>query len=109
VPSHGFHLNVDLMFIGVQYPGVHRILDIYAKAIGPNHRQWFHNDDAVAYMCQVGGIYAAWSAWLHIVTDRVADRVGADACIAELVLLASCGAIPLPNAHAYPPPLLGTY
>jgi len=95
--------------LGESFPDVHDILDVYAATLGPEHRKYHHNDDAVAYMYQAGGVRAAWSAFYHIVLDRVSDKTGQSGCIARFLALVEAGEIPIFDPYSHPPLLQKTY
>jgi len=109
MPAHDFHENIDQIMLGEAFPDVHDVLDIYAATLGPEHRRYYHNDDAVEYMMQAGGVYAAWSAFYHIVLDRVSDKAGSGGCIVMFLALVKVGKIPQFNPHSPPPLLLESY
>lgn len=110
MPSHPFHLNVDLIMLGTQFRDVHATLDVYAAEMGPNHRKYLHDDGAVSFIYfSFESHMAAWSAFYHIVLDRVSDRVSSDSCIAEFLFLRDQGVIPEYDCGNAPPSLLDTY
>jgi len=109
LPAHDFHENIDQLMVGMAFPDVHDILDVYAASLGPEHRRYYHNDDAVEYMMQVGGIYVAWSAYYHIVLDRVSDKTGSSGCIVRFLALVKAGVIPTFDQYSPPPLLQETY
>lgn len=109
MPAHDFHENIDQLMLGTAFPDVHDVLDVYAAPLGPEHRRYFHNDDAVAYMFHAGGVYAAWSAYYHIVLDRVSDKTGAGGCIVLFLALVEAGVIPTFDQYSTPPLLPETY
>lgn len=106
MPAHDFHENIDILIIGKKFPYVHDSIDSFAKEIGPNHRDHFHNDDGVAMIFyQSGDICAAWSAYYHMCLDRVNDDVGPSSCIAEFLRRYWSGEIPPFNPSQIPPSL----
>ncbi|MFA5137153.1 MAG: hypothetical protein WC489_07250 [Patescibacteria group bacterium] len=106
MPAHPYHCNIDLFILGRKFNHVHDMLDAFAKEVGPNHRDHFHDDDGVAMVFyQTGDIYAAWSAFYHITLDFLNDDVGVEDCIAEFMRRYWSGEIPPFDPSQIPPSL----
>jgi len=106
MPAHPYHCNIDMLIFGRHFNAVHDTLDMLAKDMGPNHRDYYHDDAGVAMIYnQMVDITAAWSAFYHIVLDLVNDEVGPDECIAVFLWRYWNGDIPWYDPSQIPPPL----
>lgn len=68
MPSHRVHRLIDRVFLGREYPEVHRYLDEPYKWLGPRHRVLRHDLLTVLSLAAVDPAYGA-SALLHILAD----------------------------------------
>jgi hypothetical protein len=105
MPQHEIHYNIDDLMIGKKFPDVHQLMDILAGE-GPNHRRLFHNDETVAEVFQATQSFeAAWSAYYHLVADRIVrdgapteelpDNVRKESILAEMLNLMVTGKVPI--------------
>ena len=71
MPSHKKHRSCDKVFLGKEYPLVHRYMDEPYKVLGMRHRVLRHDIETCLLLGIMFGENAFRSAVLHIVLDRV--------------------------------------
>lgn len=76
MPGHRLHRLVDRLFLGREYPLVHRLADYPYRLLGPRHRILFHNERIHPLLTAVllGDIDAGISHYLHIRLDKLWSR-----------------------------------
>ena len=105
MPQHEIHYNVNDILIGRKGAMVHQFMDILAGE-GPNHRRLFHDDKTVMDVYNsTGSLEDAWSAYYHLVADRVMrdgpnpeelpDNVRKESIVAEMLDMMADGLIPI--------------
>ncbi len=105
MPQHEIHFNIDDLLIGKKLVDVHQFMDILSNE-GPNHRRLFHDDKVVMDIYQAtNSLESAWSAYYHLVADRIVrdgpapdeipDNVRKESIIAELMDMMSRGIVPI--------------
>lgn len=105
MPQHEIHFNIDDLMIGDKYIDVHQFMDIFSNE-GPNHRRLFHDDKTVMEVYQAtGSLESAWSAYYHLVADRIVrdgpapenmpDNVRKESIIAEMMDMMAKGIVPI--------------
>ena len=68
--KHKQHRTIDKVFLGKEYPGVHRFIDRPYRVYGRRHRAFFHDLDTVLLLSALDPRYGL-SCLLHIIADRV--------------------------------------
>jgi hypothetical protein len=105
MPQHEIHFNIDDLMIGDKYIDVHQFMDIFSNE-GPNHRRLFHDDKTVMEVYQAtGSLEPAWSAYYHLIADRIVrdgpapenmpDNVRKESIIAEMMDMMAKGIVPI--------------
>lgn len=105
MPQHEIHYNINDLMIGCKGSTVHQFMDILSGE-GPNHRRLFHDDKTVIDVYNsTGNLKDAWSAYYHLVADRVVrdgpnteelpDNVRKESIIAEMLDMMADGLIPI--------------
>ncbi|MDD3087980.1 MAG: hypothetical protein PHP89_05390 [Candidatus Omnitrophica bacterium] len=105
MPQHEIHFNIDDLLIGKKLVDVHQFMDILSNE-GPNHRRLFHDDKTVMDVYQAtNSLESAWSAYYHLVADRIVrdgpapdeipDNVRKESIIAELMDMMARGIVPI--------------
>lgn len=85
MPDHKLHITVDLLFLGKEFPEVHSYLDMFQPYLQSNHRMLNHDMNTVEYLANEYGDEIALSALLHIMLDNIADEVGQERSVYELI------------------------
>ena len=67
MPSHRTHRMIDRLFLGKEYPHVHRWMDRPCKWLGPKHRVLRHSFEEA--FLKYGFSEEFLSACLHILAD----------------------------------------
>lgn len=105
MPQHEIHYNINDILIGRKGAMVHQFMDILSGE-GPNHRRLFHDDKTVMDVYNsTGSLEDAWSAYYHLVADRVMrdgpnpeelpDNVRKESIVAEMLDMMADGLIPI--------------
>jgi len=74
MPSHRIHKLVDKIFLGREYPDVHRDLDEPAKWLGKRHRILRH-DPLYVFLRYHNNPKKMISGLLHIITDLAEYKI----------------------------------
>lgn len=68
MPSHRVHRRIDKVFLGREYPEVHRWMDKPYTVLGRRHRILRHDPLSILYLALINPRYGA-SALLHVLAD----------------------------------------
>lgn len=85
MPDHKLHITVDLIFLGKEFPEVHKFMDMFQPILQSNHRAINHDMETVMKIAEENGGEAAMSAYLHIMLDKISDEVGQERAVYELI------------------------
>ncbi len=96
MPSHQLHITLDELVIGKAYPEVHKFIDQYQPYLQSGHREYFHDEQGVMLVWQyTNDPLAVISARLHIILDKVSDKVGQEHTVSTVYFALLRGENPL--------------
>lgn len=82
-------MNIDRVLITNDtgdYPDVHEDIDIWSKSLQSNHRDIYHDwKSVVTFWKNTNDIERVWSAYYHIILDKISMIYGKNRCIAVLL------------------------
>lgn len=104
MPAHELHRNLDVLYIGEEFPEVHATLDMFAGLMQSNHRAMLHDFGAVMYFWErERDVRKTWSAFAHIILDKISMEVGKNRCLATFIERLYTGSIPAFDVDHLPP------
>jgi hypothetical protein len=92
-------MSADMLLLGTKFPAVHKFMDMYQPILQSKHRLLNHNAETIKVVTKrTGSKLAGWSAYYHILLDRISDEVGQEDALYELCRGIRNGEYPSPFA-----------
>jgi len=86
IPDHNMHRNIDRLFLDGDYPEVHSDLDMWSTVLQSDHRRIYHDWKAVVtFWRNTNNILKTWSAYYHIILDKISEKYGKECCLAIII------------------------